>query len=165
MSSKRPGEDIDRVAARVAENLEELIAVMQEAAHQISGGRSLQEVPVGRYHLYLAKTEHEDGRSRAEAIICTMEQEEYLDLLEEAAAEIGLCLEAESELDVALPEPEFGEDMVTGGFGNFKGVSVKLHNRCLDELIVAVYCRLEARGLEVACVPDEDVIFYLPLRD
>ncbi len=53
--------------------------------------------------------------------------------------------------------------MVTGGFGNFKGVSVEQHNDCLLELMEAVSCHLKRRGLAVACIPHEDVIVYLPL--
>ncbi len=34
---------------------------------------------------------------------------------------------------------------------------------CLEELIVAVCDQLKKRGLTVACVPDEDVIFYMPV--
>jgi hypothetical protein len=54
--------------------------------------------------------------------------------------------------------------MVTGGFGNFKGASVERHNDCLLRLMEVVSSLLERRGLNVACIPDEDVVFYLPLR-
>jgi hypothetical protein len=163
MALKRPRENIEQIAASVAESLEALIEVMQEAAYQISRGRSLEEIPVGGYRLYLVKTDPEEGQSHEEAIICTMDLEDYMSLLEKRAAEMGLRLDAASELEVAMPEAEFGEDMITGGFGNFKGVSVELRNCCLEELIEAVCSLLKARGLAVACAPDEDVIFYLPL--
>ena len=69
----------------------------------------------------------------------------------------------ETRLEVTLPESEFGEDMVTGGFERYKGLSVEQHNECLEELMEAVCYSWRERGLAVACVPDEDVIFYLPL--
>jgi hypothetical protein len=93
-----------------------------------------------------------------------MDYEEYLRILDRFARESGLCLDEQTELEVTLPEMEFGEDMVTGGFGNFKGVSVEHHNDCLLRLMDAVSSLLERRGLNVACIPDEDVVFYLSLR-
>jgi len=92
-----------------------------------------------------------------------MDYGEYYRIIEQAASENGLCLEEEARLEVTLPEAEFGEDMVTGGFDDYKGLSVEHHNECLEELMVAVCSLLKERGLAVACVPDEDVIFYLPL--
>jgi len=164
MVSERPGEELEQIAARVVESLEELIAVMKEAANQVSCGRPVEEIQVGGYQLYLARKNPEDSKSCIEAIVCTMDLEDYMDLLESAAAEEGLCLDDAAELEVTMPEAEFGENMVTGGFGNFVGVSVELHNRCLEELMESVCRLLVERGLAVACVPDEDVVFYLPLR-
>lgn len=163
MVSERPGEEIDQIAARVVESLEELIAVMKEAAKHVSCGKPVEEVQVHDWQLYLARRNPEDRESCVEAIVCTMDLDDYMSLLETAAAEEGLCLDDAAELEVALPEAEFGENMVTGGFGNFKGVSVELHNRCVEELMESVCRLLVQRGLAVACVPDEDVIFYLPL--
>lgn len=163
MASERPGEELEQIAARVVESLEELIAVMKEAAKQISCGRPVEEVQVHDWQLYLARRNPEDGESCIEAIVCTMDLEDYMSLIETAAAEEGLCLDDAAKLEVTLPDAEFGEDMVTGGFGDFKGVSVELHNRCLEELMESVCNLLVERGLAVACVPDEDVIFYLPL--
>jgi hypothetical protein len=43
------------------------------------------------------------------------------------------------------------------------GYHLEHHNKCLDELIIAVCDQLKKRGLVVACVPNEDVIFYMPV--
>jgi hypothetical protein len=53
--------------------------------------------------------------------------------------------------------------MVTGGFGNFKGASVEQRNDCLLRQMDAVSSLLERSGMNVVCIPDEDVIFYLPI--
>ena len=53
---------------------------------------------------------------------------------------MGLCLEEETRLEVTLPESEFEENMVTGGFERYKGLAVEHHNECLEELMVAVCC-------------------------
>jgi hypothetical protein len=60
-----------------------------------------------------------------------MDYDEYLRILDNVARENGLCLDEMTELEVSLPEMEFGDDMVTGGFENFKGASVEQRNDCL----------------------------------
>ena len=162
MTSEIDSKDLEKVAARAVECLEDLLRVMQDAADQISCGRALEEIDVAGFALYLAKTDRDEDRVRA--LVGIMDYEEYLRMLDRVASEGGLCLDELTELEVTLPEMEFGEDMVSGGFGNFKGVSVEQHNDCLVRLMDAVSTLLEKRGLNVACVPDEDVIFYLPLR-
>ncbi|MDD1758602.1 MAG: hypothetical protein LUQ22_07720 [Methanotrichaceae archaeon] len=39
-----------------------------------------------------------------------------------AASKAGLCLDEAAQLDVQLPEAEFGENMVSGGFQVWKGL-------------------------------------------
>jgi len=156
--------DLEKVAARAIECLEDLLRVMRDAADQISCGRALEEIDVAGFALYLARTDQDDDQSRAQALVGVIDYEEYLHILDSVARECGLCLDELTELKITLPEMEFGEDMVTGGFGNFKGISVEQHNDCLFRLMDEVSGLLEKRGLNVACVPDEDVIFYLPLR-
>jgi hypothetical protein len=163
MTSGRESKDLEIIAARAVESLEGLLGVLQDAANQISSGRALEEIDVAGFALYLARRNQDDDQSRAQALVGVMDYEEYLRILDGVALENGLCLDELTELKVTLPEMEFGEDMVTGGFGNFKGVSVEQHNDCLLELMEAVSHLLERRGLAIACVPDEDVIFYLPL--
>jgi hypothetical protein len=162
MTSEMDRKDLEKVAARAVECLEDLLRVMRDAADQISCGRALEEIDVAGFALYLARADQDDDR--ASALVGVMDYEEYLRMLDRVAREGGLCLDELTELVVTLPEMEFGEDMVSGGFGNFKGVSVEQHNDCLFRLMEAVSTLLEERGLNVACVPDEDVIFYLPLR-
>jgi hypothetical protein len=164
MTSEMDREDLEKVAARAVECLKDLLRVMQNAANQISCGRALEEIDVAGFSLYLARTDQDDDQSRAQALVGVMDYEEYLQILDGVARECGLCLDELTELVVTLPEMEFGEDMVSGGFGNFKGVSVEQHNDCLLRLMEAVSALLEKRGLNVACIPGEDVIFYLPLR-
>jgi hypothetical protein len=65
---------------------------------------------------------------------------------------------------VRMPEAEFGENMITGGFGDFKGFSVEIRNDLLEKLLDAVQSSLRDRGLIVTCVTDEEVLFCLPLR-
>lgn len=163
MTSERESKGLEIIAARAVESLEDLLGVMQDAANQISSGRALEEIDVAGFALYLARRDQDDDQSRAQALVGVMDYEEYLRILDGVARESGLCLDELTELVVTLPEMEFGEDMVTGGFGNFKGVSVEQHNDCLLELMETVSHLLERRGLNVVCIPDEDVIFYLPL--
>ena len=163
MAAESRKKDLQKIAARVMEDLSILVMVMQGAAEQISSGRALENIDDAGFHLYLAREDRKDSQSRTEAVLCAMDYGEYYRIIEQAASENGLCLDEEARLEVTLPEAEFGEDMVTGGFENYKGISVEHQNECLEELMVAVCSLLKERGLAVACVPDEDVIFYLPL--
>ena len=166
MEARGPRRDLVQIAGCVVERMEDLIAMMQHAADQVSCGVPLESVPVGRYQLYLAKEDSDDDEpGQAEAVVCAMDFEEYVRILENIAAEQGVCLRELAELEVVLPEAEFGEDLVTGGFGNFKGIAVQMRNECLEELMQAVCRQFEARGLAVACIAEEDVVFCLPLRE
>ena len=164
MKSEIDRKDLEIIAARAVESLEDLIKVMQDAANQISCGRALEEVDVAGNTLYLARADQCDDRSRAQALVGVMDYDEYLHILDNVARENGLCLDEMTEREVSLPEMEFGDDLVTGGFENFRGISVEQHNDCLLRLMEAVSSLLERRGLNVVCIPDEDVVFYLPLR-
>jgi hypothetical protein len=157
MAARGSRKDLVQIADHVVERMEALIAIMQDAADQVSCGTPLENVPVGSYQLYLAKKEFDDDESEpAESIVYAVDYEDFIRILENTAEAQGVCLDELSELEVVLPESEFGEDLVTGGFGNFKGVSVQVRNDC---------GRFEARGLAVACVAEEDVVFCLPLRE
>jgi hypothetical protein len=163
MALEKSKKDLEHIAANVVESLEDLIQVMQDAADSVSLGLALEDAPVGDYQVYLAREKTEGGQSQAKAVVCIMDFEDYIHLLEKTAAEEGICLDESTELKVNLPEAEFGEDMVSGGFENFKGITVEVCNDCLNELMGMICSLLEARGLSMACVPDEDVIFYMPL--
>ena len=162
VSEQRRRKELQEIAALVVEEMDGLLSAMHKAAEQISSGRTLEDIDDAGYHLYLARKDPKDRGSRAEAVMSTMEYDRFFHILEEIAAERGLCLEEETRLEIELPGVEFEENMVTGGFEKYKGLAIEHHNKCLEELIVAVCCHLKERGLAVACVPDEDVIFYMP---
>lgn len=153
-------EDIDRrmdkIADRALERLYDLIQVMERAADQVASGSALQEIEVGDHQLYM-----EEGSEHA--IVCVWGVEEYLDLLEAVASEAGICLEDAEELVVHVPEPEFEESMVTGGFMAWKGFAVEKRIRPLEELLDCISRKLLARGLAVNCSDEEYVVFRLPI--
>ncbi|MDD2756038.1 MAG: hypothetical protein PHS80_10970 [Methanothrix sp.] len=163
MSEQRQRKELQEIAAHVVEVMDGLLYAMQKAAEQISSGWILEDIDDAGYHLYLARKDPKDRGSRAEAVMSTMEYDQFFHILEKTAAKKGLCLEEETMLEIELPGVEFEENMVTGGFEKYKGLAIEHHNKCLDELIVAVCDQLKKRGLAVACVPDEDVIFYMPV--
>ncbi len=151
---------LELVACRAIEMMDELIAAMENAAEQIASGRAPQEIDVKEYQLYMAP-EAEEGKT---AVVCFYDPEEYFDLLDAAALDTGVRLEAMTELEIRLPESEFGENMITGGFGAFKGLSVEMRNQPLEELLEMIGRRLAERGLSMSCIAGEEVIFYLPVR-
>ena len=161
--SERRRKELQEIAALVVEEMDGLLSSMERAAEQVSSGRRLEEIEDAGYHLYLARKDPKDRGSRAEAVMSTMKYDQFFHILEEIAAERGLCLEEETRLEIELPGAEFEENMVTGGFEKYKGLAIEHHNKCLEEMIVAVCCLLKERGLAVACMPDEDVIFYMPV--
>jgi hypothetical protein len=154
-------EDIDRcmdkIAARALERLDDLILVMESAADQVACGGALEEIEVGDYQLYIAE-------GSEQAIVCVCGAEEYFDLLQAAASEAGVCLEDAEELIVHVPEPEFEESMVTGGFMAWKGFAVEKKNRRLEEILDGVCRKLLDRGLAVSIGDEEYVVFRLPIR-
>jgi len=162
VSEQKRRKELQEIAAQVVEEIDGQLYAMQKAAEQISSGQPLEDIDDAGYHLYLARKDPKDRGSRAEAVMSTMEYDQFFHILENIAAEKGLCLEEETMLEIELPGGEFEENMVTGGFEKYKGLAIEHHNKCLDELIVAVCDQLKKRGLAVACVPDEDVIFYMP---
>jgi len=163
VSEQRRRKELQEIAALVVGEIDGLLFAMHKAAEQISSGCMLEDIDDAGHHLYLARKDPKDRGSRVEAVMSTMEYDQFFHIIEEIAAQRGLCLEAETRLEVELPGAEFEENMVTGGFEKYKGLAIEHHNKCLEELIVAVCCLLKERGLAVACVPDEDVIFYLPV--
>lgn len=149
----------DCIAAHAMERLEEMIAIMEKAAAQVVNGQRLEEIGVGSYRLYIATGSKDCDNS----IVCVWSYDEYFDLLSSAAADEGICLEDMARLDVRLPETEFENDLVTGGFAAWKGASVDVRNELQDALIEAVCERMKARGLKVRCSSEEIVIFSMPL--
>ena len=160
MLSEEIGNALDRTASRAVKAMEDFISTMEQAAKEVALGGDLKDIEVGSRQVYLAS----GPEGREKAVILAMDFDEYFHLLADAASGEGLDLEEAAELEVRMPEAEFGEDMITGGFGAFKGFSVEIRNDLLEQLLEAVQSSLQERGLNVACVRDEEVIFCLPLR-
>jgi hypothetical protein len=156
MGSEDVDSSMDKIAALALERLDDLILVMERAADQVASGGALEEIEVRDYQLYMAE-------GSEQAIVCVLGAEEYFDLLDAIASEAGVCLEDAEELIVHMPEPEFEESMVTGGFVAWKGFGVEKKNRRLDEILDCVCQRLLARGLAVNCSDEEYVVLRLPI--
>lgn len=154
---------LENVASKVLEELGDILRVMQRAAEEIASGKPPEEIDISGLPLYMARSK-EDPSSRVRGVVYAMDYDQYMAMLDQVATKSGLCLEELTELEVNLPQMEFGEDLVTGGFEDFKGICVESHNQCILELMEAVLVLLQRRGLSVACIPDEDVLFYLPLK-
>jgi hypothetical protein len=157
MGSEDIDSSIDKIAARALERLDDLIIVMERAADQVASGGVLEEIEVGDYQLYMAE-------GSEQSVVCVWDAEEYFDLLDALASEAGVCLEDSEELVVHVPEPEFEESMVTGGFMAWKGFGVEKKNKRLEELLDCICRKLLARGLAVNCSDEEYVVFHLPIR-
>ena len=130
---------------------------------EIASGKPFEEIDISGLFFYMARSK-EDPSSRVRGVVYAMDYDQYMEMLDQVATSSGLCLEELTELEVNLPQMEFGEDLVTGGFEDFKGICVERHNQCILELMEAVLVLLQRQGLSVACIPDEDVLFYLPLK-
>jgi hypothetical protein len=157
MGSEDVDRSIDKIASLALDRLVDLILVMERAADQMASGGALEEIEVGDYQLYIAE-------GSEQAVICVWSAEEYFDLLNAIASEAGVCLEDSEELIVHVPEPEFEESMVTGGFMAWKGFAVEKKNGLLEQLLDCICRGLKARGLEVNCSDEEYVVFRLAIR-
>jgi hypothetical protein len=158
MASRDHGPKIDAIADRAWKRLEELIAIMEEAADCVARGGMLEEIDAGDYFLCAATEDQQQD------ILCLWDAEEYFHLLETAASEMGVGLDDTEEISVQLPEAEFESCMVTGGFMAWKGFSVERKNDLIEELLDCICRKLKARGLAVTCSDDEEyVIFRLPI--
>jgi hypothetical protein len=157
MVSNDIGHPADVIASQAIERLEDLISVMERAADQVARGCVLEEIEVEDYDLYIA----EDFE---QAIICVSCADDYFDLLEAVADDTGISLDDTEEIAIHMPEAEFEECMVTGGFTAWKGFSVEKKNDILVEILDCICQRLQERGLTVNCSDEEHVIFRLPIR-
>lgn len=151
---------LKRIAVHTMELLADLISVMEQAADQIAEGQSLKDISIKEYQLYIASNEEINERS----LICILSSDDYFDLISKAASEMGVCLDDTARIDVRLPETEFEDGLVTGGFQAWKGISVEMRNESLEALLGEVCERLRERGIEVRCASEEDVIFSMPLK-
>jgi hypothetical protein len=136
--------NVDEIAALALERLGDLISIMERAADKVARGGALEEIEIGDYQLYMAE-------GSEQAIVCVWSAEEYFDLLEAVASDAGVRLEDAEELIVHMPDIEFEESMVTGGFNAWKGFAVEKKNRPLEELLDCVCRGLKARSLAVNC--------------
>lgn len=153
---------VETVASKVLQDLAEILRAMQKAAEEIASGKPPEEIDISGLPLYLARSK-DDQSGRVRGVVYAMDYDEYLEMLDRVATKSGLCLEEMTELEVNLPQMEFTENLVTGGFEDFKGICVEKHNQCILELMETVSVLLQRQGLSVACIPDEDVLFFLPL--
>jgi hypothetical protein len=152
---------LDLIACRAIEMMDDLIAAMERAAEQIAKGESPQGIDVSKYQLYMA-SEAEGGRR---AVVCIWDADTCFDLICSAASEAGICLESMTKLDVKLPAVEFGENMTSGGFDTWKGISLDMSNDPLEDLLDLICEKLKERSFILRCTEDEEVIFYLPVRE
>ena len=116
---------MDEIAGRALKRLHALILVMELAVDQVASGGAPEDIDVGDYQLYMTE-------GSEQAIVCVLSAEEYFDLLDAVVSEAGVCLEDAEELVVNVPEPEFEESMVTGGFMAWKGFAVEKKSRRLE---------------------------------
>jgi len=154
---------LETVASKVLEGLDDVLRVMQRAAEEIAIGKPPEEIDISGLPLYMARSK-EDQSGRVRGVVYAMDYDQYMEMLDQVATNSGLCIEELTELEVNLPQMEFGEDLVTGGFEHGQAPPLQRHNQCILELMEAVSVLLQRRGLSVACIPDEDVLFYLPLK-
>jgi hypothetical protein len=158
MASKGASTKVDAIADRAWERLEKLIEIMKKVADLVAVGVTLEEIDIAGYPLYIAI---EDQRKD---IICVWEAEDYFSLVEAAAFDEGVCLDDTEEISVQLPEAEFEDCMVTGGFMAWRGFSVERKNILLEELLECLCRRLKAQGMNVNCIDDEEyIILSLPV--
>jgi hypothetical protein len=148
---------MNEIAGRALKRLDALILVMELAADQVARGGAPEDIDVGDYQLYMAE-------GSEQAIVCVLNAEEYFDLLDAVVSEAGVCLEDAEELIVHVPDPEFEESLVTGGFMAWKGFAVEKKNRRLEELLDCIRRKLLDRGLTMNCNDEDYVIFRLPIQ-
>jgi hypothetical protein len=148
---------MNEIAGRALKRLDALILVMELAADQVARGGAPGDIDVGDYQLYMAE-------GSEQAIVCVLNAEEYFDLLDAVVSEAGVCLEDTEELIVHVPDPEFEESLVTGGFMAWKGFAVEKKNRRLEELLDCIRRKLLDRGLTMNCNDEDYVIFRLPIQ-
>ncbi|MDI9616514.1 MAG: hypothetical protein QFX31_04020 [Methanothrix sp.] len=129
----------DRIAALAARALEPIISAMDSpASHEVEAGGVILRLEVS------------DAR-----VSCRWGIGDCLELLERVAEELGVPLE--EELVVRHPEMEFSENMVTGFFEAWRGVSVKRRNP-MEDVLDALISELEMRGVSISLEEDSLVL-------
>ncbi|MCQ8903354.1 MAG: hypothetical protein NQU42_04600 [Methanothrix sp.] len=128
-------EDIsNRIAALAARALEPIISAMDAPtiSNEMNGRRWVLEVSDAH-------------------VSCRWGIADCLELLESTAEELGVPLE--EELVVRHPEMEFSENMVTGFFEAWRGVSVRRRNP-MEDILEALISELEMRGVSISLEED-----------
>ncbi len=131
-----------RIAARVAEMIERVVSAMKDS----STGELEELEAYGRIWRLRAGDDH---------LSCCLAVADCLALLEETAREMGTSLDDLEELIVRPPEMEFGENLITGFFERWRGISVKRINP-MEDIIDSLISELERRRIYV-CL-EEDVL-------
>ncbi|HWQ18974.1 MAG TPA: hypothetical protein VN455_04295 [Methanotrichaceae archaeon] len=169
MTADKVRANFDLIASLAIDHLEDMIDAMESAAERVARGDPVEEIDTRDYQIYAAPATDEGGLD----IVCIMDAGDYFEVLECAATKAGVSLEEAEELVVTLPEMEFGDDLITGSFDAWKGVSVDVKNDPLEEVLDCIGKRLKDRGVTVNCgeSPGEssdeaNVIFYMqaPVR-
>lgn len=165
MTADKVRANFDLIASIAIDHLEDMIDAMESAAERVASGDPVEEIDTRDYQIYAAPATDEGGLD----IVCIMDAGDYFNVLECAATKAGVSLEEAEELVVTLPEMEFGDDLITGSFDAWKGVSVDVKNDPLEEVLECIGKRLKERGVTVNCdeSPDEadvNVVFYMQAR-
>ena len=158
MASEEVDRRLDKIAAKLLEQLNDLILAMEKASDHVANGEALEQIEVGNYPLYMA-----EGAKKT--IVCAWNADDYFDLVRDVALEFSIRLDEAEEISVQVPEAEFEESMVTGGFMAWKGFSVEKRNIQLEDLLDCICRKLMNRGFSVSCCDEEFVIFQLPIRN
>jgi len=160
MGAEDTGARIDIIASIVIERLEELILAMERAADQVAAGDDPEKVDVGRHQLYMLPDK--DGNDPI--VVCFWTSDDYFKLLSSAASDADVSLDDMVERSVQMPDVEFEDGLVTGGFDAWKGLSVDLKTGWMEDLLAAISSLLRSRGLFMNTDSEDDVVFYLPVE-
>jgi len=164
MTADKVRANFDLIASIAIDHLEGMIDAMESAAERVASGDPVEEIDTREYQIYAAPASDEGGLD----IMCIMDAGDYFEVLECAATKAGVSLEEAEELVVTMPEMEFGDDLITGSFDAWKGVSVDVKNDPLEEVLDCIGKRLKERGVIVNCgepsgesSEEASVIFYM----
>lgn len=139
-----------RIAARVAEMIEKVVSAMKDS--EIGEVRELEAY--GRIWRFRAGDDH---------LSCCLAVADCLELLESTAREMGTSLDDLEDLIVRPPEMEFGENLITGFFERWRGISVKRINP-MEDIIDSLISELERRRICV-CLEEDVLILSKRIRE
>jgi len=156
---------IDRIASEVLGSLDEMISTLESMAPYLAspGSSPSRDLRIMDHRF----TIRQEDQGIAPALVCTWTSEQYYKLLMVAADRSGVSFSDLEQRSVSMPAMEFEEDLVTGSFEAWKGISVRAVNP-LEEVIDLVESRLEERGVYLRCIQDGEEIlinFTMPLME